>query len=479
MRNMKNIKKLLLGVLVIFTFSACESFLDEPKPTDSLTSDAIYSSTEGVDAYLSGIYRNMRGQYEYDPSVATTDVGGIYSMYFARVMKGSDLIQNSWYNFDYANDNREPTYRRVRVTWQFLYDMVNHANTLIEGVTNGTLSDSDKAIYIAHGKALRAYFYFQLALEFQLSYAVDPNAPAPPVYDKVEFEPKGMSTLEQMYTLILSDINDAIIDLPETRLGKSYINKKVAYGLKARILMAMNKEWAQVEAAAKAAYGGNPDAALYANQYSDGFDDINASEWIWGMDQQADQSNYYYVAPHAFTDHYADAYYGTFVDANFVAKFSSTDVRNLFDNLYGAPSGNFQEYVTSKFAFSFSSDIPIMRTAEMILIEAEALYHQNKPTDAHNLLFKLQLNRDPNAVKSSATGTALLEEILLERRKEMYGEFGVQWFDAKRLQRGIQRGSNHRIVVNLEPNDKRFYLKIPQAEIDANPNIDASVNNDR
>ncbi|WP_163716642.1 RagB/SusD family nutrient uptake outer membrane protein [Mangrovibacterium lignilyticum] len=476
---MKNISKFLIGVWVLFAFSGCESFLDEPKPTDSLTSDAIYSSTEGVDAYLSGIYRNMRAQYEYSTDVATTDVGGIYSMYFARTVKGSDLIQNSWYNFDYENDNREPTYRRVRVTWQFLFDLVNHANTLIEGVTNSDLPDADKQIYIAHGKALRAYFYFQLALEYQLSYAVAPNAPAPPLYDQVSYEPKGMSTLEEVYTLIVSDINDAIAGLPDTRINKSYINKSVAYGLKARILMAMNKDWDQVEAAANAAYGGNPAAALAAGEYSDGFDDIEATEWMWGMDQQADQSNYYYVAPHAFTDHYHDAYYGTYVDANFVSDFSASDVRNLFQKLYDVPEGDFQEWVTSKFVFSFEADIPMMRTPEMILMEAEALYHQSQETEAHDLLFVLQSNRDPNAVKSSATGAALLEEILLERRKEMYGENGIQWFDAKRLQRGITRGPNHRVVVNLEPNDKRFYLKIPKTEIDSNPNIEESVNDGR
>ncbi|RKD92788.1 RagB/SusD family nutrient uptake outer membrane protein [Mangrovibacterium diazotrophicum] len=476
---MKNINRILLGVLVLFAFSGCESYLDEPKPTDSLTSDAIYSSTEGVDAYLSGIYRNMRAQYEYSTDVATTDVGGIYSMYFARAVKGKDLIQNSWYNFDYENDNREPTYRRTRVTWQFLFDLVNHANTLIQGVTNGTLSDADKAIYIAHGKALRAYFYFQLALEYQLSYAVDPSAPAPPLYDQVEYEAKGMSTLAELYTLIVQDINDAIADLPEDRLNKSYINKSVAYGLKARILMAMNKDWDQVEAAANAAYGGDPDAALYASEYGAGFDDINASEWMWGMDQQADQSNYYYVAPHAFTDHFADAYFGTYIDENFVANFSGTDVRSLFFNIYGGESGDWWEFVTSKFVFSFSADIPIMRTPEMILMEAEAMYHQGRETEAHDLLFTLQSDRDPYAVQSSATGTALLEEILLERRKEMYGELGVEWFDAKRLQRGIVRGANHRVVLTLDPNDKRFFLKIPQTEIDANPNIDASVNDGR
>ena len=72
-----------------------------------------------------------------------------------------------------------------------------------------------------------------------------------------------------------------------------------------------------------------------------------------------------------------------------------------------------------------------------------------------------------------------MEEILLERRKEIYGEIGVEWFDARRLERGITRSSNHRIVKNLEPNDKRFFLKIPQSEIDANDAIDASVNDGR
>src|SRR5690606_5292077 len=109
----------------------------------------------------------------------------------------------------------------------------------------------------------------------------------------------------------------------------------------------------------------------------------------------------------------------------------------------------------------------------------EALYWQGNEDKAHDILYALQLNRDPNAVKSDNSGQALLEEILLERRKELYMEIGVEWFDAKRLGRGITRTSNHRIVKNLEPNDRRFYLKIPQSEIDANDAINESVNANR
>ena len=68
---------------------------------------------------------------------------------------------------------------------------------------------------------------------------------------------------------------------------------------------------------------------------------------------------------------------------------------------------------------------------------------------------------------------------MLERRKELYAENGVEWFDAKRLRKGITRTGNHRIFKNLSADDKRFFLKVPQSEIDANESIDDTVNKDR
>jgi hypothetical protein len=53
------------------------------------------------------------------------------------------------------------------------------------------------------------------------------------------------------------------------------------------------------------------------------------------------------------------------------------------------------------------------------------------------LLYKLQKNRDVRAVKSSNAGVALYEEILT-RRKKVYGEIGVEWYDAKRLRKTAQ-----------------------------------------
>ena len=62
----------------------------------------------------------------------------------------------------------------------------------------------------------------------------------------------------------------------------------------------------------------------------------------------------------------------------------------------------------------------------------------------------------------------------------MYAEIGVEWFDAKRLRRALPRTGNHRLInSDLAADDKYFFLKIPQKEIDANDNIDDSVNADR
>ena len=209
---------------------------------------------------------------------------------------------------------------------------------------------------------------------------------------------------------------------------------------------------------------------------------MSASEWIWAMPQRADQTNYFYIAPHAFTDNVNDGYGLAFWNKEFVSLFSTTDVRNTFVDLYNVGDGNqYFARASSKFTFDFSSDIPIIRSPEMMLIEIEAKARLGNESEASGMLFTLQQNRDPNAQPSGNTGDALIEEILVERRKELYGEIGVEWFDAKRLRRGITRTGNHRIgsSANLLPDDKKFFLKVPQKEIDANLLIDDSVNSNR
>lgn len=469
---MKRIIILIGLVASSFGMNSCSNeFLDEPQPTDLVNQEVAYASKEAINAVMAGIIRQSRAQY------TNVDTANLGSIFFTRSLKGNDLIQsNNWFGSDYEQTNREPTYRRTLFTWKFPYELASRWTIFIEGVkaSKADMTESERNAFLAQGYAYRAFLYFQLSLEFQQTYTYNPNAPAPPIYrDSSSLDGNPMSTMKEFYEFILADLQNAVDLGSYDRIDKSYMNKEVAYALQAQVYQVM-ANWPKAEIAAHNAYGGIAADVLNASQYTNGFNEMNNDEWLFASPQSDEQSAYYYTAIFPFTDFTTTGYRTTYVNSNFVNLFSNTDVRKLFTKM---PQNDWRSYTTTKFKFNFGSDVPLIRYPEMILIEAEAMYNQGKVGDAHNLLYALQKNRDAAAVKSSNSGASLLEEILVERRKELYGENGVEWFDAKRLRRGITRTSNHRIVVNLTPDDKRFVLKVPQAEIDANPNIDESVNN--
>lgn len=77
---------------------------------------------------------------------------------------------------------------------------------------------------------------------------------------------------------------------------------------------------------------------------------------------------------------------------------------------------------------------------------------------------------------STKTGQALIDEIMIQRRIELWGE-GFRWYDLKRLSLPLDRtGSNHTSsvtvgVMQVVAGDKRWTWLIPQVEMDANPNM--------
>src|SRR5690606_25647713 len=121
-----------------------------------------------------------------------------------------------------------------------------------------------------------------------------------------------------------------------------------------------------------------------------------------------------------------------------------------------------------------SGDYIYLRSALMYYIEAEALARAGNENQARQVLFEITKERDPSYTLSANSGEALIDEIILQKRIEMWGE-GFAWFDLKRLNKGVDRnysGSNHVFAKLVIPaGDNKFKFMIPQAEIDANPEI--------
>jgi hypothetical protein len=132
-----------------------------------------------------------------------------------------------------------------------------------------------------------------------------------------------------------------------------------------------------------------------------------------------------------------------------------------------------------------------MRVEEMHLLEAEALCRAGEDAAAQTVLNNYMKNRDASynctktgtelgALTTDLTGS-LLEEILIQRRIELWGEFG-RVYDIKRLKQGFVRTQEmgHPLdgisaLSSLKcdnPETWDWVMTIPQKEFDANKNMD-------
>ncbi|MEI6950200.1 RagB/SusD family nutrient uptake outer membrane protein [Paraflavisolibacter sp. H34] len=470
--------------------------MDGPVPTSSVPEEEVFKTPAGVRSYFHGIYRSLRSRWVNLDRTAgnATDTWGYAAVHLARVNKGTDVINTGgWYQFDYRQENRQPMYRRVTFTWGFFYEHINQLNVLISGVEKSTFADSDKQRFLAEARALRGWLYFELVREFQHGWARDSLAPGVPLYRQPSSlankgAPRG--TLQQVYAFIHADLDFALAHLPMDRGLKSQVNLRVARGLAARIYLEQGRWEEALEAARQAREG----CALDAAQYRNHFKEMEASpEVIWGFAQTqgGGSQTLEFGTPSSFFDQTGSGYGNFYVSAALVSAFSVTDVRNTFfiagndpggpdryaTNKFGKPSTQKVQLVTGEEVFKktidFDESLVLLRAAEMYLVEAEALARLGRP-EAGEVLYTLQVNRDPQKSASEASGAELVKEILLERRKELYGEGGIEWLDAKRLQLPLERSANHPAAYRmvLPPNDPRLVLKIPQKELDTNDFMD-------
>lgn len=167
---------------------------------------------------------------------------------------------------------------------------------------------------------------------------------------------------------------------------------------------------------------------------------------------------------------------------------------------YDVPYSNFQtktnkdSYVVFGAQYKFwgkdtfgSGDFCIIRGAEMLLTEAEAAWHNNDQTTAINNLKELNAQRNENYT-CNLSGDALMEEIMLQRRIELWGE-GFSWFDLKRWNlpmvrnEWVQRDPNSNNVprayaLRKEAGDKGWRFAVPMSESRYNKLVDRSLVDD-
>ncbi len=499
---------LLIGIFGWLSFTSCQDDALETIPTDSMSGTGLFANANSALVPLNGIYRSMytAGWSTSGANPNTHQCFGISAYNLMGDVMGEDLIMSAqgsgWFWFDalYNVKGRfAQTNWRPYDLWNAYYTWVANANYIIAAEESMAGSTTDVNYVIGQAYAIRAYSYFMLAQSFARTYKGHESDPCCPIYTEptvagTEGQPR--STVQEVYAQITSDINRAVELLEGTTTQHvTHIGYDVALGIKARIALVM-EDWQTAKAAAEDAIDESGASILEVKDFK-GLNDATKSNVMWGAEIIADQSGMY-AGLFTHMDHDADKYGASAlkqINKLLYAKMGKNDARRAWwdpDCELNKEGGYQQE----KFKFSdiktWMGDYIWMRVEEMYLTAAEAAVRLNDETTAKNHLMALMSKRDED-YSTDKTGTdlakltstetgSLLEEIITQRRIELWGEFG-RIYDIRRLKQGFRRTKEmgwptDALLGNRPTDDPESYmwvLTIPQTEFDGNVNMDAET----
>ena len=478
---------LALGLLT----TACEKEYLDTSPTGNIDAGAAYSTTKNATAAINGIYRAMivryldsQGHFGHPAMMIIVDVLG-EDVVIANTSNTWHLPETRW------QAHRSETSVGDELPYRLYYRIIGNANIAIANIDNAAGTEAEKNQVKGEALGLRAFSYFNLVQLYGKRYdgAAKPNNQlGVPLVLTPTTEGLPRATVEEVYTQINKDLTDATALLTSTRSFKSHINLEVLKGFQARVALTQ-QNWA--DAAKFAAEARKGFSLMSVAQYQDGFSDIGNPEWMWGFDHQEDQSEFF----GAFHSYISSNYNSTnirvdpkVINSALYDQIPATDVRAKMwvktptpANSVVPTGGVRVPYITQKFRLpgtpstSAMGDVPYMRAAEMYLIEAEAQARLGNATGAATALFDLVSKRDPSYKLSTKTGTPLIDEILFNRRVELWGE-GFRFTDLKRMNLPLNRnGANISsavaVLFTVAPGDNQWEFLIPRREINANKAI--------
>lgn len=501
------LKYMFVGLLSCGMFTACTEDSLETAPTDSMSGTGLLGNATAALVPLNGVYRSMYTA-GWSTSGNTHQCFGISAYNLMADVMGEDLIMNDmgsgWFWYDCLYNIKSlytSTGWRSYDLWNAYYTWVSNANYIISAEETMTGEKAEVNYVIGQAYAIRAYSYFMLAQSFARTYKGHETDPCCPIYTEptvagTQGQPRA--TVQAVYDQITSDINKAVELLEGTsRKHISHISYAVALGIKARIALVM-EDWAAAKAAAHAAITASGCTVLPVASFA-GVNNAAAKNVMWGAEIIADQSGMY---AGFFTHMDADCgKYGASalkqINKQLYAKMNDTDARTAWWDPANKENKN-GGYQQEKFKFAdiqtWMGDYIWMRVEEMYLTAAEAECRLGGAEEANAItdLMAVMSQRDPQ-YKCTKTGTAmgtltsdetgsLLEEIITQRRIELWGEFG-RIYDIRRLKQGFRRTAamgwpTDALLGNRPTNDPECYmwvLTIPQSEFDGNINMDGAT----
>ncbi|TXE09823.1 RagB/SusD family nutrient uptake outer membrane protein [Seonamhaeicola algicola] len=480
-----NFSRCFAYIITLTLFVSCADFDRDFEEERYLTSSHAEANnaaggTVGLQALDGAILSYLRD------GEAVTDEFGIKAVDLGMDLRSNDMdmSRNTWFGAFNNYDNIILTSNDNDFMWEFFYKVINNANGIINTIPEG--SPEETLIFKYKSHTYRAIAYFYLLRIYQHTKASDDTEAIPIDFGDFVGQPK--STVGEVKQLILDDLTIAYNGLENyARESKEEVDASVVAAYLARYHLTY-ENWTEAEKYADIAMS----VGSIESDVMHGFDELALSEVIWGAEVTEATSEVY----QSFFSHVSqinDGYSGwnhfKTVNSNLYDMIPDTDLRKgwFADQQYDpgvilVPGtwGHYNitpKYTSLKFIAQpgpgvFIGDYIYLRNTEFYLTKAEALARQNKDTEAQQVLFDLNSVRDENYTLSTKTGQDLIDEILMYRRIELWGD-GVASFDMARLGVGLDRKDGRENLVMpgadlvIPALDEKMIYQIPIREVDA------------
>jgi hypothetical protein len=454
---------------------SCKKVLDT-QPEFSINGSTAFNKISDFENTLTGAYRLFANTNYYGSTDAASNAfAALPDMLADNLDETSESLGNErvFSRWVYAAD--EP---QIENTWLAGYSIIAQANLIpSKGIDKFSSADPGAVNRIkAQALAIRALVHFDLLRYWAEEYDRNSTKPGVPYITEFNYEAKpSRGTVKEDYDHIEADLlaaKDLMSDMdrPINSSGsRAYIDSSAVNALLARVYLYAN----QLDNAIKyASYAINARPLASRASFPNIWTDASVAEVFWSYTFESGQggpgTNAY--APNVNRSQYRP-------NPTLVSTYDQPNDIRFSSYFQVIAKGSGSRRVLSKYIAKAAqltkpdgvTNFKAFRTGEMYLIRAEAYARSGNDLSAMDDLNTLRAARIAGYVPEVLTGTALLDAIALERRKELIAE-GHRFFDLKRTTHVINK-ANCAAFCTLETDDRAWNWPIPQAEIDANPNI--------
>lgn len=468
---MKIIQSVLVLVLVL-SFGACKKGFLEVDNGRVLYRQEYVKNLTTLQEYLNGIY------VDFTSAGVFHGYEVIYPEVIADNIKPNASASTSVFSPHYlwsqqaGNTNSRTT--NMNLFSYSAYKLIRSCNFVLETVDKYQKENEEKANTMK-GEALsfRAYLHLSLCNFFaqQYNFTEDGSHPGISYVKSSDFtEPVARNTVGEVYSNLIEDLNNAIPLLPQKRTlvsgssTKLLISKNMAKAILARAYLFKGdfvnaKNWATDVIASIPLMTQNYPSALFT---------INETEAIFQIEANAQYST-------SFAGRY---FAGSATSTQFLATKDIADIltENSNDKRKSWIKDTLSSWQIRKFPVGIIAGVApaggayyqsVIRSSEMYLTASEAYAKINREDSAKYFLDAIRLRANSTATPTSASGSALLDSIYKERRKELCFE-SLRMFDLLRWKKGVERNdaSNSNAKSLTYPSNKAI-APIPTLDVKA------------